>query len=305
MAGDRFILRDWSASRTLGGGIIHDLRGPERKRRTPERIAELAALAAEDTALALAGFLACERGWIELEAFFRDRGTSASAAQEIGAQLGIVKLGGAGMLPQKWLDYRRRLLALLDEFHLASPDVAGLGIERLRLGVNPRLPAPVFAAVLEKLAAEGEVALDRAWVRRPSHVVRLSAEEERIWARIRPSLNGQGRFCPPRVRDIAHATGIAEISIRRLFKLAARRGDVDEIAHDHFFLRAATGDLAAAARELAGASEQGKFNVIAFRDRIGGGRKVAIQILEYFDKQGFTMRRGDWRRINPHKTGLL
>ena len=149
------------------------------------------------------------------------------------------------------------------------------------------------------------MALDRAWVRRPTHVVRLSAEEERIWASIRPSLNGQARFCPPRVRDIAHTTGIAEISLRRLFKLAARRGDVDEIAHDHFFLRSATGDLATTARELAGASEQGKFNVIAFRDRIGIGRKVAIQILEYFDKQGFTMRRGDWRSINPHKAGLL
>ncbi len=305
MAGDRFILRDWSASRTLGGGVIHDLRAPERKRRTPERIAELEALAAEDTAAALAGFLGCERGWIELEAFFRDRGTSASAAQEIVAGLGIVKLGGAGMLPQRWLDYRRRLLAHLDEFHLSNPDVAGLGIERLRLGLVPRLPAPVFAAVLEKLAAGAEVALDRAWVRKPSHVVRLSADEERIWASIGPSLNGQYRFCPPRVRDIAHATGIAETSIRRLFKLAARRGDVDEIAHDHFFLRAATSDLAAAARELAAASEQGKFNVIAFRDRIGAGRKVAIQILEYFDKQGFTMRRGDWRRLNPHKTNLL
>ncbi|HLF21107.1 MAG TPA: selenocysteine-specific translation elongation factor, partial [Aestuariivirga sp.] len=182
MAGDRFILRDWSASRTLGGGIIHDLRAPERKRRTPQRIAELKALAAGDTAAALAGYLACERGWIELEAFFRDRGTSASAAREIVAGLGIVGLGSAGMLPQRWLDLRQRLLANLDAFHQSSPDLAGLGIERLRLGLTPRLPAPVFAAVLERLAAESEVALDRAWVRRPTHVVRLSAEEERIWA---------------------------------------------------------------------------------------------------------------------------
>jgi selenocysteine-specific elongation factor len=305
MAGDRFILRDWPASRTLGGGIIHDLRAPERRRKTPQRIAELEALATGDTAAALSGFLGCERGWIELQAFFRDRGTSENAAHEIVASLGIIKLGGACMLPRRWLDYRQRLLAQLDEFHLSNPDVAGLGSERLRLGLAPRLPAPIFAAVLEKLAAGSEVALDRAWVRRPSHAVKLSAEEERIWASIGPSLNGHGRYCPPRVRDIAHATGIAETSVRRLFKLAARRGDVDEIAHDHFFLSAAVGDLAAIARELAGATEPGKFNVIAFRDRIGGGRKVAIQILEYFDRQGFTMRRGDWRRINPHKTNLL
>ncbi len=42
-----------------------------------------------------------------------------------------------------------------------------------------------------------------------------------------------------------------------------------------------------------------------FRDRLDNGRKVAIQILEYFDRQGFTMRRGDWRRINPNRTGMF
>ena len=43
-AGDRFIIRDTSASRTIGGGVLIDLRAPERKRRTPERRAELLAL---------------------------------------------------------------------------------------------------------------------------------------------------------------------------------------------------------------------------------------------------------------------
>lgn len=295
--GDRFILRDWSATRTLGGGVIHDLRAPERKRKTPERLAELQALALEEPAAALAAFLRCARGWVELDSFLRDRAVSG-----VG-EMDLVRLGVAAMLPERWEDYSSRLLAFLDDYHKANPDIAGLGLERLRLGLSPRLPAPVFAAALEKLAGEGEVSLDRAWVRRPGHVVKLSPEEERVWAAVRPALNGKARFCPPRVRDIAKATGVAEPLIRRLFKLAARRGDVDEVAHDHFFLAASVGELAAIARQLAG--EQGKFNVIAFRDRIQVGRKVAIQILEYFDRQGFTMRRGDFRRINPHKAGLL
>ena len=107
------------------------------------------------------------------------------------------------------------------------------------------------------------------------------------------------------MRDSANHTGIAETSVRRLFKLAGRRGDLDEIALDHYFLRAATGELADLARELAGANEDGRFAVASFRDRLGIGRKVAIHILEYFDRQGFTMRRGDWRKINPHKAHLL
>ena len=43
-AGDRYVLRDTTSSRTIGGVFI-DLRAPERKRRTPQRLARLQALA--------------------------------------------------------------------------------------------------------------------------------------------------------------------------------------------------------------------------------------------------------------------
>ena len=35
------------------------------------------------------------------------------------------------------------------------------------------------------------------------------------------------------------------------------------------------------------------------------GRKVAIQILDFFDRHGVTLRRGDLRRINPHRLDLF
>ena len=44
-AGDRFVLRDTTAQRTIGGGVFIDLRAPARKRRTPERLAQLEAFA--------------------------------------------------------------------------------------------------------------------------------------------------------------------------------------------------------------------------------------------------------------------
>ena len=42
-AGDRFVIRDTSAQRTIGGGAFLDLRAPARRRRSPERLAQLAA----------------------------------------------------------------------------------------------------------------------------------------------------------------------------------------------------------------------------------------------------------------------
>ncbi len=308
-AGDRFVLRDSAASRTIGGGTILDLRPPERHRATPARRAELEILSDHDPMAALRGLLEGGRSFIDLAAFFRDRAAADALVDEAVQAFGLVTFVDGdrvvALTAETWQAYATEVAATLDRFHAEKPDLPGLGQERLRLALSPRLPAPAFARALQRLVAEGQVILDRSWVRRPGHEVRLSPEEEKIWSRIAPMLGGEARFRPPRVRDIAKSLRIDEGFIRRLFKLAARRGDVDEIAQDHYFLGPTVVEMADSARALAAADAGGEFTVIAFRDRLDNGRKVAIHILEFFDRQGLTMRRGDIRRINPHKRDLF
>ena len=301
-AGDRFVVRDTSSSRTVGGGVLIDLRAPERRRRTPERRAEIEALARGDPSDALASALAGPGGWLDIDAFCRDRALGPAAAAHLKSELALVVLqAGAkhfAALPGTWEALRSHVGGTLDAFHAERPDLPGVGIEQLRNARKPALPAPLFLAALRKLAEAGEVALDRTWVRRPGHEVRFSAEEERIWELIRPRLAGEP-YRPPRVRDIAKTMGIDEVFVRRLMRMAARRGDVEEIAHDHFFLRSIVQKMAEIAIDVAARAPEGKFTAADFRDRLDNGRKVAIQILEFFDRHGFTIRRQDLRRINP------
>ena len=308
-AGDRFILRDSAATRTIGGGVILDLRPPERNRTTPARREELNILCGGDPKRMVRQMLEAGHGIVDISAFYRDRAAAAELVEETVRDLDLVTFADGdrvvGMLQASWQRYAADAVAALGRFHAEKPDLPGLGQERLRLALTPRLPATVYVQALYRLVAEGQVALDRSWVRRPGHEVRLSDEEELIWSRIKPLLNGGERFRPPRVRDIAKAQRIDEGFLRRLFKLAARRGDVDEIAPDHYFLGPTVIEMADVARDLAASGAGGEFTVIAFRDRLDNGRKVAIQILEFFDRQGLTMRRGDIRRINPHKRDLF
>jgi selenocysteine-specific elongation factor len=58
-------------------------------------------------------------------------------------------------------------------------------------------------------------------------------------------------------------------------------------------------------RDVAVKAQDGWFAAAAFRDRLQNGRKVAIQILEFFDRLGLTLRKGDLRRINPHRSDLF
>ena len=185
-AGDRFVLRDTSSSRTVGGGKFIDLRAPERRRRTPERLARIEALAERDPVAALERVLEGQNGWIGLDAFLRDRAIGEQAAATILSKLGLVTLphgaGTVAMLDRTWERLRSAVVESLDAFHSANPDLPGIGLEQLRRATNQPLPAPLFTAALKKLAGSGDVSLDRMWVRRPHHVVRFSEEEERLLA---------------------------------------------------------------------------------------------------------------------------
>ncbi len=107
------------------------------------------------------------------------------------------------------------------------------------------------------------------------------------------------------MRDFATSFGIDEREIRRLLRLTQKLGRTDQIAHDHFFAREVTQDMLAIIRDLAAASPDGWFTAPEFRDRVHNGRKVAIEILDFFDRLGVTLRRGDLRRMNPHRADLF
>lgn len=306
---DRFVIRDASAQHTLGGGVFIDLRAPERRRRTPERQAQRAALLDADPAKALAALLDVAPFAWDVLAFMRDRARPASDAAALieAMRLIVLDAGPARMVLglAHWQRLATAMVAELEAFHAANPDLQGIGRERLRLVLKPRLPQPVFIAALARMAAGGEVVLDGAFVRLASHSVRLSEPDEETWSRIAPLLAGEARFRPPRVRDIAGLIGRDERDIRRLLKTTGRMGRVDEVAHDHFFLRDTVHEMVGIVADLTAISADDTFTAAQFRDRVENGRKVAIQILEFFDRHGVTLNRADIRHANRHRLDLF
>lgn len=306
---DRFVVRDVSAQRTMGGGRFIDLRAPSRHRRTPERRAQRTALAMPDPADALAALLAIPPFAWDISAFLRDRALPESDQDRLVGTLDLTALDIASsrfvLAPKHWQRLIRDTVDMLSAFHAENPDLQGIGREKLRLSLKPPLPPLPFAAALQRMAAAGHLALDGAFVRLASHVVTMLPKDEETWERIEPMLGGEGRFRPPRVRDIATATGLPERDMRRLLKLAGRMGRADEIAHDHFFLRATTNEMTRILVDLSSGSEGGIFTAAQFRDRVVNGRKVAIQILDFFDRHGVTLNRNDLRRVNKHRLDLF
>ena len=307
--GDRFILRDTTAQRTIGGGKFLDLRAPARKRRTPERLAQLAAHALAEPQAAFSALLEQSPFFVDLSAFARDRALSAEDTSALLESCSALKLQTASavlaMSGTQWLSLKRALLGALEKFHSAHPDLPGIGLEPLRMQLQRRLPTPGFLSFLQNIAKSEEIALDGAWVRLSKHSVRLTDADERLWGKMAPLLGGQDRFRPPRVRDMAGVLGAREGDVRRLLKLLGRMGKVDEVAHDHFFLRSTVAEMVEIMIDISAKAADGQFSAGQFRDRVDNGRKVAIQILEFFDRHGVTLRCGDVRRINKHRLDLF
>lgn len=306
---DRYVVRDVSAQRTIGGGSFIDLRPPTRRRRTPERQAQRAALAIADPLRAFAALLEVPPFVWDIAIFARDSALSVAQAGRLVKGLDLILLESdtskIAMLPARWRIFTANLLEQLVAYHTENPDLQGIGREKLRLRLQPRLPTSAFVAALRKLARNGEVVLDGSFVRLAGHTVRLTPKDETIWGLVAPLLGGPQRFRPPRVRDVAEATGRPERDLRRLLKLAGRMGWVDEVAEDHFFLRQTVHEMVAIIFDVAAHAEGGAFTAAQFRDRVASGRKVAIQILEFFDRHGVTLRRGDMRRLNKHLLDLF
>ena len=70
-------------------------------------------------------------------------------------------------------------------------------------------------------------------------------------------------------------------------------GKLYPVALDHYFSDDAVERLAAIVATLC--TEHGAARAAELRDIIGGGRKVAIHILEFFDRIGYTRRVRDLR----------
>jgi selenocysteine-specific elongation factor len=296
LRGDRFIIRNQSASRTVGGGRVLDPFPPERKRRTPERLAVLATLEQPSAQAALHGLLKVSSNGVDLARFALSSNLSPEEAKALCRDAPLVAIGGTAFSVRIWASLRQAVLDRLAESHRISPDVLGPNAERLRTLAVPRLPRAIFASLLGSLREEGSVIQSGPWLHLPEHRITLSPGDQDVWHKMAPLLLDQ-MFQPPRVRDLAHALRVGEERMRLLLQQLAAMGEVYRVAHDHYFMPQSVERLAAIVSEIAAEQPDGKVTAALFRDRIGTGRKLAIQILEFFDASAVTRRAGDTHRL--------
>ncbi|NCF36994.1 MAG: selenocysteine-specific translation elongation factor [Gammaproteobacteria bacterium] len=298
--GDRFVLRDQSAQRTLAGGHVIDPFSPKRGRARPSRIAALKAMNRRDPADVLDALTEISETGVPLAAF---RVAQNLGLSQLEAIIELLSLKRAGRPPQEWIFTSTQWQRLLDRiekvigiFHQNQPDRPGASLRDLQLALKPHVETSILEIAAGILVKEKRLGERGKRFHLPSHLIEVTERDRQLWAQAAPSL-APDSGSPLSLHQAADAIGIDRKILEASLKNAVKLGEMVLVARNRYLPTFYTARLGFAAKALAQSTAEGTFTVAEFCKQTRTGRNFAIDLLEYFDRLGFTERFGNKRRI--------
>jgi len=305
LAGDRFVIRDETNSRTLGGGIVLNPLGRRVRKPIEAYRANLRMLKDSTGAQALEALINLQEsfalGTVKIATLMNIPTTEAEGA--LGEAPRFVKLSvgdeEAFTTHSRWDELKRFALDVLATHHKSEPLSPGLEMEALRTRLPYEIGARAFRPIIDRLSHESELVREESLLRVKSHRVQLGGDAGTLGGKIETALT-HAEFQPPDLKQLAEALKIPANQLphlRTVLVAMEREGRVVKVATDLYFSRAAAD--AARARLVDHLKSHSEITAATFRDLLGASRKFAIALLEHFDHTGVTTRVGDTRRLRP------
>lgn len=287
--GDKVILRSGDNKHLIAGGRVLEIHSPKRHKRSEVRLNFVTNLAQTNNA--------AER----IALYLQDQAVSATylrwVEQLTDQQLSEILTQNQQIRFQDWCfnqDYQtqqnRKMLTALGFYHAQHPDQIGVAKARLYRMSALNQPEKLIYYFVDELLATGKLAQSRGWLHLPEHQLAFSAEEREHWkAVLREFIQANGQ--PLWVRDIATALAMDETQMRNFLYKAGKLGYLMPIVKDRFFLTETVYAYAKRVKEMLKA--QGEISVNQLRDELQFGRKLTVQLMEYYDRCGFLRRKGN------------
>jgi selenocysteine-specific elongation factor len=304
LRGDRFVVRDQSARRTLGGGVVLDPFAPKRQRRAQLRVAELQVLEQALATDVLAGLLEITESGVDIGTACRNLDLTPDRAAAALREANAVVLGKehpVGITRAAADLLLAKIFSAAKTFHAAHPQESGIDIPALRRATGTHLPPPAFQAFVRELANRQQIVLSNDLVRLREHEATSNPQDEQLWDRVQRLLAKCGVHVPL-VAELAQRLDVPPQTLRDFLHRKSRTGEILRVTPERFALRETLACIAATCVDIARRSDDGFFAAAQLRDVIGTGRGLAIHYLEFFDRLGITQRFGDRRRVGKDFT---
>jgi selenocysteine-specific elongation factor len=311
--GDRFILRQASPSRTLGGGVVvNPYPGRRWRRFRPELIVMLEALQGGDPGdlfmqalrrlepapyaeVAAASSLdraSAQHAFAELlaggQALALDQGWDAAQVDERQRLAALQTV----LTAEGWRELAARLEALLAGYHRQFPLRLGMGREELKnrwQGKRQSWSLRQFNDLLGQAAQEQRIVDEGALVRLNSHQASPSPQQQAAVERLLAQFRAQPTT-PPSAAECVAAVG------DELFQWLLDSGRLARVSEEVVF---EAGVYQQMVQQIVAHLRQpdagGVITVAQVRDQFNTSRRYALALLEHLDARRITRRQGDAR----------
>lgn len=306
VAGERFIIRSYSPSQTVAGGLILDPFAARHRGRDLAQVRELLQkLVVADSADRVSLFvessgdhgqrfadLAARTGWND------DALTQAlTQAKQRGA---IIECEGVFVSTATFQRLKQAAVDEVSQHHRREPLARGEARETLRERRFAHAPSEVFRATLLALERQGALVSDRDVVRVNTHTVELSVDDAALRDRL-AQMYEKADLEPPSLDEAMRAAMVASSQRthgRKVLQLLIDGRTLVRVQGEFLFHHKALDKLIARLKEFGDQHEPGRtIDVATFKDLAGVSRKYAIPLLEFLDRERITRRVGDRRSI--------
>jgi selenocysteine-specific elongation factor len=298
--GDRFILRAYSPTVTIGGGEILDPDPPRAAIRTAAAERRFAALNGGRERAVQQMVIDTGAHGLALAALTSRAGLTASEASDVAHAL--IQAGQVRQVEDRLVAadvvgaLAAQLVALVTEFHRTQPLAGGVPREEARERVFARAHPAVFAHVLQDLLSANRL-IGGERIALAGHQLQLSPDESRAKDVLVRAYKAAG-LKPPDAAAMATEARVAPATIEKMTALLIRQKVLARLDTLIFHVDALQ-TLKSEVQALKGQAPDGRatVDVATFKDRYGVSRKFAIPLLEWLDRERVTRRTGDTRIV--------
>jgi len=299
--GQRFILRDESATRTMGGGVILRMTARRRRASIEDTVSALATLEAGGDADRVAQVWREYRFTKPTDLHVCARtGSALSRLEAIYEQLEedgrLIRIQATKVraTPGAVDDLGKRLSRWLTRFHQRHPDEAGRASDAV-VGWLGRLSSPALAKPLYDIFVKRKAIKPFGrFTCLPEFAPSLSKGDEQHLMDMIEEVK-QGGFQPPALDALAIAKKVDRKRVEKLATLAVAMGDLKKVGAKMFLHAEIEQKLRDTVRQLIQTHES--VTIAQAREALDSSRKFVVPFMEHLDRIGFTKRQGDSRTL--------
>jgi len=294
VAGDRFVVRRYSPAFTIGGGVILDAHLPKLSRNTRPEILQTLERGSLAERVELMAKLAGMRGLSIEEVQARSGIVKTTLAKELKALPHLAKFADG-----KWIhndvavEFRRRAIEFLDRYFKTNKVAVSVPKGEFVQKLFPHdADAALINFLLQDLVREKIVAVQGDALEIPGRSKTLGGAEGEMARAIEAKFASAG-LAPPPVSVIINEKAWKPKMIEGVISFLVKQGTLVRLAEGVYLHK----DVLVKARETMSAKRGATIDVAQFKDLFGLSRKIAIPLLEWFDREGVTKRVGDSRQV--------